>query len=87
MNQQYQFTDPPRALRKAKLDNIVLVPASALPFKAQYQKIANSLPKGSVLLCHSVENTGQQKLLETVGAFFQKRGHRVTMFSTEGIFI
>jgi hypothetical protein len=87
MNQQYQFTDPPQALRKAKLDNIILVPASALPFKAQYQKIANSLPIGSVLLCHSEENIGQQKLLETVGIFFQKRGHGVTMFSTEGIFI
>jgi len=85
MNQQYQFADPPPLLRKAKLDNIVLVPASALPFKARYQKIANSLPKGSVLICHSFKNTGQQKLLETVGAFFQKRGHRVTMFSTEGM--
>jgi hypothetical protein len=85
MKQQYQFTDPPQALRKAKLDNIVLVPASVLPFKPRYQKIANSLPMGSVLICHSFKNTGQQKLLETVGAFFQKRGRRVTMFSTEGI--
>jgi hypothetical protein len=87
MTQQYRFTNPPQALRKTTLDNIILVPASALPFKAQYQKLANSLPKGSVLLGHSVKNRGQQKLLETVGTFFQKRGHRVTMFSTEGIFI
>lgn len=85
MNQQYLFTNPPQALRKATLDNIILVPASALPFKAQYQKIANSLPKGSVLLCHSVRNKGQQKLLETVSALFQQRGHRVTMLSTEGM--
>jgi hypothetical protein len=87
MRKQYQFTNPPRALRRAKLDNIILVPASALPFKAQYQRIANSLPKGSVLLYHSVKNGGQRKLLETVGTFFQKRGRRVTMFSTEGIFL
>jgi hypothetical protein len=85
MRKQYQFTNPPRALRRAKLDNIILVPASALPFKAQYQKIANSLPKGSVLLCHSGENTGQHKLLERVSSLFQQRGHRVTMLSTEGM--
>jgi hypothetical protein len=85
MIKQYRFINPPQALRNAARDNIILVPASALPFKAQYQKIANSLPKGSVLLCHSVESTGQQKLLETVGILFQKRGHRVTMLSTEGM--
>lgn len=85
MKQQYQFTNPPRILRKATLDNIALVPASALPFKAQYQKIANSLPKGSVLICHTRENIRQQKLLESVSALFQQRGHRVTMLSTEGM--
>jgi len=85
MMQQYRFTNPPRILRKATLDNIILVPASALPFKAQYQKIANSLPKGSVLICHTRENTGQQKLLETVSVLFQQRGHTVTMLSTDGM--
>jgi hypothetical protein len=80
---QYRFTNPPQVLYKAKLDNIVLVPASALPFKARYQKIANRLPKGSVLLCHSMKNKGQQKLLETVSTLFRQRGHRVTMLSTE----
>lgn len=85
MRRQYQFTNPPQLLRKATLDNIVLVPASALPFKAQYQMIANSLPEGSVLICHSGVNTGQQKLLETVGDFFQQQGHKVTILSTEGV--
>lgn len=85
MKQRHRFTNPPKALRKATLDNIILVPASALPFKAQYQKIANNLPKGSVLICHSLRNIGQQKLLETVSTLFQQRGHRVTMISTEGM--
>ena len=83
MKRQYRFTGPPHALRNAKLDNIMLVPASALPFKAEYQKIANSLPKGSVLICHSVRNTVQQKLLERIGALFQQRGHKVKLLSTE----
>ena len=85
MIQQYRFTRPPQVLQNAKLDNIILVPASALPFKAQYQKIASSLPKGSVLLCHSGGNTGQHKLLEKVRNLFQQQGHRVTMLSTGGM--
>ena len=83
MKRQYRFAGPPHILRNANLDNIMLVPASALPFKAEYQKIANSLPKGSVLICHSLRNKGQQKLLETVGTLFQQRGHSVKMLSTE----
>jgi hypothetical protein len=84
MIQQYRFTRPPQVLQNAKLDNITLVPASALPFKAQCLKIANSLPKGSVLLCHS-GNAGQHKLLERVSGLLQQRGHRVTMLSTGGM--
>jgi hypothetical protein len=85
MIQQYRFTRPPQVLQNAKLDNIILVPASALPFKAQYLKIANSLPKRSVLLCHSGGNAGQHKLLERVSGLLQQRGHRVTMLSTGGM--
>jgi len=35
---------PPAALRKAKLDNLVPVPASQLPFKDHWQKLAKQLP-------------------------------------------
>jgi hypothetical protein len=85
MKQQYRFINPPRALRKATLYNIILVHASALPFKSQYQKIANSFPKGSVLICHSLRNKSQQKVFETMSMLFQQRGPRVTMLSTEGL--
>jgi hypothetical protein len=33
-----------------KLDNAVLVPASLLPFKAHWQRLANDLPPGEILL-------------------------------------
>src|SRR5205823_3714796 len=36
-----KLTSPPKALRRAKLDNLTLVPGHLLPFKAQYQRIAN----------------------------------------------
>jgi hypothetical protein len=45
-----RFNRPPKALRKARLDNLVLMPASALPFKQHYQAIANRLEPGSVLV-------------------------------------
>ncbi len=43
----YQFRRHPRALRKSKLDNLALVPASLLPFKEQWQEVANSKQQGS----------------------------------------
>ena len=39
----YRFTRAPRALRKAKLDNVAIVPASLIPFKRQWQEYANTL--------------------------------------------
>ena len=38
----------PRALRRpqVKLDNLTLVPASLLPRKADYEALANELPRG-----------------------------------------
>ena len=42
----YRFTNPPKALLKAKLDNIAIVPASMLPFKKSLQELINALPQG-----------------------------------------
>jgi hypothetical protein len=50
---KYRFTNPPKALLKARLDNIAIVPASMLGLKALWQTAANTLPQGGVLLCHS----------------------------------
>jgi hypothetical protein len=45
----YGVGEPPARLKKARLDNIALVPASLLPLKGTYQPLANRLPTGSVL--------------------------------------
>src|SRR5438270_475201 len=50
---QYRITNPPAALRKARLDNIALVPASLLLNKGKYQTIANNLPGRGVLICQA----------------------------------
>ncbi len=71
--------NPPKALRKAKLDNIALVPASLLFQKGKYQTIANNLPGQGVLICQDKKKERITQILESVAAFFRQRGHFVRM--------
>jgi len=48
---QYKFTRPPRALWKARLDNIAIVLASMLAFKEDLAEKVNKLPPAK---CFSV---------------------------------
>ena len=73
----YHIGRPPRAIRKAKLDNIALVPASLLPRKGKYQTIANNLPNGGVLICQTEQKHRISAILENVAAFFRQNGHFV----------
>jgi hypothetical protein len=82
----YQFTKPPKALLKARLDNIAIVPASMLPFQKTLQELINTLPQGAVFLCHAAENPRQRKLLERVEEAFRKQGHAVMNLSMEQIY-
>ena len=79
------LTNPPKALLKARLDNIAIVPASMLGLKALWQTAANTLPQGGVLLCHSQQNTRQRKLLERVGETFRQHGHAVMNLPVEQV--
>jgi hypothetical protein len=81
----YRFTKPPKVLLKARLDNIAIVPASMLPLKATWQKVANTLPRGGVLLYHSLKNTRQRKLLERVEDVFKQQGYAVMNLPMEGV--
>ena len=73
----YPIGRPPRAVRRARLDNIALVPASLLPRKGKYQTIANNLPKGGVLICQTEQKHRISAILENVAAFFRQNGHFV----------
>ena len=84
MRNQYRFTDPPKELQKARLDNIAIVPASLLPFKSVWQKIANAMPQGSILLCHA-GNMKQQQLLKNVKGYLTKSGYTVQIMAVEGL--
>ncbi len=70
---------PPKALRKAKLDNIALVPASLLFHKGKYQTIANHLPGQGVLICETDKQERISRILDKVAAFFRQNGHFVRM--------
>jgi hypothetical protein len=73
----YPIGNPPRAIRKAKLDNIALVPASLLFQKGKYQTIANNLPGQGVLICRNEKKERISHILDHVADFFRERGHFV----------
>jgi hypothetical protein len=78
---RYRLTNPPKALLKARLDNIAIVPASMLPLPQTLKEKVNTLPKGGVFLCYATENTRQRKILERVGETFREHGHAVKSMS------
>ena len=73
----YRIVRPPRAIRRAKLDNIALVPASLLFQKGKYQTIANNLPGRGVLICDTNKNERISRILDNVAAFFRQHGYFV----------
>ena len=77
------FRRPPHALRRAKLDNLALVPASLLPYKAEYQAIANEQPPGTTLVVLPPGDSGQRRTLEQVASGLKAKGQRVQILSSE----
>jgi hypothetical protein len=78
MKLPYHIGEPPEAVRKARLDNIALVPASLLSRKGKYQTIANNLPGRGVLICETTNKKERiTHILERVATFFRERGHFV----------
>ena len=83
LNRSYRYglTNPPKALLKARLDNIAIVPASMLPLPQTLKEKVNTLPKGGVFLCYAQGNIRQRKILERVEETFREHGHAVKSMS------
>jgi hypothetical protein len=79
----YQISEPPARLKKARLDNIALVPASLLSLKGIYQNVANSYPTGSVLCVPGTIK--QKKIVATITQFFRDHGRSVITMPIEKI--
>jgi hypothetical protein len=75
------FTSPPQALRKAKLDNLVLVPASLLPLKGEFQAIANQQPAGTTLVVLPAGDSLPRQTLERVASRMQEKGQLVRILN------
>jgi hypothetical protein len=71
------WSRPPRALRMTRLDNIVLIPGSALPQQAQYQALANRLPAGQLLVVLPTPQHPERPLLDAIVALWRSRGRFV----------
>lgn len=74
---------PPTALRRARLDNLALVPASLLPFKREWQALANALPEGDVLLVLPSTDGLSRMTLQTLAASLRARGRRVRTITAD----
>ena len=74
----------PRALRpQVELDNIALVPAHLLPRKAEYQAIANALPRGDILLVLPPPDSRERETMQRVAQLFRAKGRHVTVLTEE----
>ncbi len=76
----YRLVRPPQPIsrRKPRLDNVALVPASLLPFKEIYQRVANSMPSGSILIVLPGPAKKQRTVYERVATQLKAQGQRVS---------
>jgi hypothetical protein len=82
MTRQLSVEPPPARLRKARLDNLALIPGSALPQIARYQEMANELPDGGVLIVMPKSESKQKQALLVVARLFAAHGHHVRVVSS-----
>ncbi len=82
MRNRYRFIRPPQAIRRSsvKLDNVALVPGNLLPFKSEYQEIANRLPKGGILIVLPQE-LGTRRVFEKTAVQLKNEGKRIATIS------
>ncbi len=78
-----RLSTPPAVLSKATLDNVVLVPASQLPFKQHWQSLANTLPAGTTLIILPHADTPQRRALEGAAERLKAKGQAVTIKELE----
>lgn len=77
-----RLRSPPQAVRKAKLDNLALLPASLLPFKAEYQAIANQQAPGTTLVVLPIGDSLPRRTLEQVATHLRAKGQSVRIITS-----
>lgn len=72
-----QLARPPNAVRRARLDNLALVPGDLLFCKQEWQGIANRLPPNGVLIVVPAQNSAQKRTMLAVAKTLSAAGHQV----------
>ncbi len=68
---------------QVQLDNVALVPAHLLPRKAEYQALANELPRGDILLVLPPADSPELTTMQRVAETFRAKGRHVTVLTEE----
>jgi hypothetical protein len=81
----WRLSNPPKALRRRgiRLDNVALVPGNLLPYKREWQAVANGLPHGSVLICIPTSPGTPRRQLTHVADELRAKGRSVTTVPAE----
>jgi hypothetical protein len=77
----------PFALRRARLDKIVLVPGSLLSSIEGCQQMENTLPRGGALIVFPTAYPAQKQALWTAAKLLAAEGHQVRVLSDKDISI
>src|SRR5215217_6175958 len=71
--------------RSARVENLALVPASLLSYKTTYQRLANQLPAGAVLVVLPTEDTPERRGLQEAAARLRAKGHAIATLTVEEV--
>jgi hypothetical protein len=80
----FRLSRPPRLLRRSTvhLDNVVLIPASLLPLKTEWQAIANALPPGETLIVLP-SHAKPQRVARSVAETLREKGQHVRLLDKD----
>jgi len=71
--------------RALRLDNLALVPGSLLPHKSVYQRLANQLPAGAVLVVLPDDDSAERRMLQEAAARLKAKGHAIATLSVADV--
>lgn len=80
-----RISHPPRAVRRAHLDNLALLPGSMLPQIEELHRIAHDLPDGVMLVIEPEEGHPQRGIYEKVVPMLRAAGYRVEVRETSQV--
>jgi hypothetical protein len=70
------------------VNNVALIPAALLPYRKQWQALANSLPAGGILLCLPIaRDATQQHAWDALRWSLQAHGRPTLVLTVEEFFL